>query len=73
MIVSRALEIEVGGGRKISKFSTVRMLYAIGIQVVSGRCKLFLLWIWLFLYVYHLLLNVFVSKIAEDSYLWIPM
>lgn len=34
---SRALEIEVGGGRKISKFSTVRMLYAIGIQGIFWR------------------------------------
>ncbi|WOH12198.1 hypothetical protein DCAR_0831698 [Daucus carota subsp. sativus] len=34
---SRALEIELGGGRKISKFSTVRMLYAIGIQGIFWR------------------------------------
>ncbi|KAL8103195.1 chaperone protein dnaJ 13 [Apium graveolens] len=34
---SRTLEIEVGGGRKISKFSTVRMLYAIGIQGIFWR------------------------------------
>ncbi|KAG0473178.1 hypothetical protein HPP92_015035 [Vanilla planifolia] len=31
---STALEIEVGGGRKISEFSTVRMLYTVGFQVV---------------------------------------
>lgn len=32
-ICSRTLEFEVGGGRKISEYSTVRMLYNIGIQV----------------------------------------
>ncbi|XP_057976357.1 chaperone protein dnaJ 13 [Malania oleifera] len=37
---STALEIEVGGGRKISDFSTVRMLYSIGIQGVSWRLEL---------------------------------
>ncbi|TQE04375.1 hypothetical protein C1H46_009994 [Malus baccata] len=31
-IGSTALEIEIGGGRKLSQFSTVRMLYSIGIQ-----------------------------------------
>lgn len=30
---STALELELGGGRKISEFSTVRMLYTVGIQV----------------------------------------
>lgn len=30
------LELELGGGRKLSKFSTVRMLYSIGIQVVGA-------------------------------------
>ncbi|KAH9721293.1 J domain-containing protein [Citrus sinensis] len=29
---STALELEVGGGRKISEFSTIRMLYSVGIQ-----------------------------------------
>lgn len=32
-LFSNALEIEVGGGRKISEFSTVRMMYTIGIKV----------------------------------------
>lgn len=32
---SGALALEIGGGRKISKFSTVRMLYSISIQVCS--------------------------------------
>ncbi|KAI3409643.1 J domain-containing protein [Psidium guajava] len=34
---STALEIEVGGGRKLSKFSTVRMLYTIGIQGIFWK------------------------------------
>ncbi|OVA13412.1 DnaJ domain [Macleaya cordata] len=39
-IGSTALEFEVGGGRKISEFSSVRMLYTIGIQVIfSYFCK----------------------------------
>ncbi|KAL5980035.1 hypothetical protein ACLOJK_039147 [Asimina triloba] len=33
-IGSTALEFEVGGGRRISDFSTVRMLYTLGIQVL---------------------------------------
>lgn len=33
---STALEIEVGGGRKISEFSTIRMLYTIGVQVIAS-------------------------------------
>ncbi|KAI6707352.1 hypothetical protein NL676_010314 [Syzygium grande] len=34
---STALEIEVGGGRKLSNFSTVRMLYTIGIQGIYWK------------------------------------
>ncbi|CAL5442037.1 unnamed protein product [Camellia sinensis] len=34
---STTLEIEVGGGRKISQFSTVRMLYSVGIQILLSR------------------------------------
>ncbi|KAH7514170.1 hypothetical protein FEM48_Zijuj11G0060200 [Ziziphus jujuba var. spinosa] len=37
---STALEIEVGGGRKLSNFSTVRMLYSIGIQGIFWRFEL---------------------------------
>ncbi|XP_059440949.1 chaperone protein dnaJ 13-like [Corylus avellana] len=37
---STTLEIEVGGGRKLSKFSTVRMLYTIGIQGIFWRFEL---------------------------------
>ncbi|KAF5729851.1 DnaJ heat shock N-terminal domain-containing family protein [Tripterygium wilfordii] len=37
---STALEIEVGGGRKISKFSTVRMLYTVGIQGIFWKFEL---------------------------------
>ncbi|KAJ3682185.1 hypothetical protein LUZ60_014758 [Juncus effusus] len=37
---STALDIEVGGGRKISEFSTVRMMYNIGIQGISWRFEL---------------------------------
>ncbi|KAK9274933.1 hypothetical protein L1049_022188 [Liquidambar formosana] len=37
---STALEIEVGGGRKISDFSTVRMLYSIGIQGIFWKFEL---------------------------------
>ena len=33
---SSALEVEVGGGRKLSDYSTVRMLYCIGIQVIMS-------------------------------------
>ncbi|KAL2512913.1 Peptidase M16 M domain-containing protein [Abeliophyllum distichum] len=32
-----SLELEVGGGRKVSNFTTVRMLYTIGIQVHVGE------------------------------------
>ncbi|XVE57661.1 hypothetical protein DITRI_Ditri04bG0107500 [Diplodiscus trichospermus] len=39
-IGSTALEVEVGGGRKVSNFSTVRMLYTIGIRGVSWRFEL---------------------------------
>ncbi|KAL6004997.1 hypothetical protein ACLOJK_005556 [Asimina triloba] len=35
-IGSTALEFEVGGGRRISDFSTVRMLYTLGIQVIGS-------------------------------------
>ncbi|KAK3429008.1 hypothetical protein EUGRSUZ_E00426 [Eucalyptus grandis] len=34
---STALEVEVGGGRKLSNFSTVRMLYTIGIQGIFWK------------------------------------
>ncbi|KAH9777280.1 Chaperone protein dnaJ 13 [Citrus sinensis] len=34
---STALELEVGGGRKISEFSTIRMLYSVGIQILLSR------------------------------------
>ncbi|XP_028068343.1 chaperone protein dnaJ 13 isoform X2 [Camellia sinensis] len=34
---STMLELEVGGGRKISQFSTVRMLYSVGIQILLSR------------------------------------
>ncbi|KAK4751741.1 hypothetical protein SAY87_020539 [Trapa incisa] len=37
---STALEFEVGGGRKISKFSTVRALYTIGIKGISWKVEL---------------------------------
>ncbi|XP_042520788.1 chaperone protein dnaJ 13 [Macadamia integrifolia] len=36
-IGSTALELEVGGGRKISDFSAVRMLYSIGIQGILWK------------------------------------
>ncbi|KAM7273451.1 hypothetical protein ACFE04_028115 [Oxalis oulophora] len=36
-ISSSALEVEIGGGRKISEFSTVRMLYTIGIQGIFWK------------------------------------
>ncbi|XVF13377.1 hypothetical protein REPUB_Repub08aG0202900 [Reevesia pubescens] len=39
-IGSTALEVEVGGGRKVSAFSTVRMLYTIGIQGIFWRFEL---------------------------------
>ncbi|CAH2059207.1 unnamed protein product [Thlaspi arvense] len=39
-IGSNALEIEVGGGRKISEFSTVRMMYTIGIKGVFWKLEL---------------------------------
>ncbi|BAT11588.1 chaperone protein dnaJ 13 [Oryza sativa Japonica Group] len=37
---STALDFEIGGGRRISEFSTVRMIYNIGIQGVSWRFEL---------------------------------
>ncbi|KAJ4837165.1 Chaperone protein dnaJ 13 [Turnera subulata] len=37
---SNALEIEVGGGRKVSKFSMVRMMYVVGIQGIFWRFEL---------------------------------
>ncbi|CAM0956533.1 unnamed protein product [Alopecurus aequalis] len=37
---STALDFEIGGGRRTSEFSTVRMLYNIGIQGVSWRFEL---------------------------------
>lgn len=40
---STALEIEVGGGRKISNFGTVRTLYTIGIQVSGMELRIMLL------------------------------
>ncbi|KAB2039078.1 hypothetical protein ES319_D03G188500v1 [Gossypium barbadense] len=39
-IGSAALEVEVGGGRKVSDFSTVRMLYTIGIRGIFWRFEL---------------------------------
>nr|XP_043628117.1 chaperone protein dnaJ 13 isoform X2 [Erigeron canadensis] len=38
-IGSTALELEIGGGRKISNFSSVRMMYTIGIQGVHWRLE----------------------------------
>ncbi|XP_023540359.1 chaperone protein dnaJ 13-like [Cucurbita pepo subsp. pepo] len=37
---STMLELELGGGRKLSKFSTVRMLYSIGIQGIFWKFEL---------------------------------
>ncbi|XP_057478462.1 chaperone protein dnaJ 13-like isoform X1 [Actinidia eriantha] len=37
---SSNLEIEIGGGRKISQFSTVRMLYSVGIQGIFWKFEL---------------------------------
>ncbi|WCJ25926.1 Chaperone protein dnaJ 13 [Euphorbia peplus] len=37
---SSALEVEVGGGRKLSEFSTIRMLYGVGIQGVFWKLEL---------------------------------
>ncbi|XP_044487580.1 chaperone protein dnaJ 13 [Mangifera indica] len=37
---STALEMEVGGGRKISEFSTIRMLYTIGVQGIFWKFEL---------------------------------
>ncbi|XP_037409034.1 chaperone protein dnaJ 13-like [Triticum dicoccoides] len=37
---STALDFEIGGGRRISEFSTVRMLYNIGIQGVTWKFEL---------------------------------
>ncbi|XP_010516775.1 PREDICTED: chaperone protein dnaJ 13 isoform X1 [Camelina sativa] len=39
-IGSNALEIEVGGGRKISEVSTVRMMYTIGIKGIFWKLEL---------------------------------
>ncbi|XP_020591708.1 chaperone protein dnaJ 13 [Phalaenopsis equestris] len=39
-IGSTALEFEIGGGRRISKFSTLRLLYIVGIQGISWRFEL---------------------------------
>ncbi|KAJ0259740.1 Chaperone protein dnaJ 13 [Hirschfeldia incana] len=39
-IGSNALEIEVGGGRKISEFSTVRMMYTIGLKGIFWKLEL---------------------------------
>ncbi|KAK4422890.1 Chaperone protein dnaJ 13 [Sesamum alatum] len=39
-IGSSSLALEIGGGRKISKFSTVRMLYSIGIQGLIWKFEL---------------------------------
>ncbi|KAL0373017.1 UNVERIFIED_CONTAM: Chaperone protein dnaJ 13 [Sesamum calycinum] len=36
-IGSGSLALEIGGGRKISKFSTVRMMYSIGIQILLSN------------------------------------
>ncbi|CAH1453755.1 unnamed protein product [Lactuca virosa] len=38
-IGSGALELEIGGGRKISNFSTIRMLYTIGIQGIYWKLE----------------------------------
>ncbi|XP_069144712.1 chaperone protein dnaJ 13 isoform X1 [Solanum lycopersicum] len=37
---STALELELGGGRKVSEFSTIRMLYSIGIQGIFWKFEL---------------------------------
>lgn len=37
---STALDFEIGGGRRMSDFSTVRMMYNIGVQGVSWRFEL---------------------------------
>ncbi|GAB2274168.1 Chaperone protein dnaJ 13 [Dionaea muscipula] len=37
---SNALELEIGGGRRISNFSTVRLLYSIGIQGIFWKFEL---------------------------------
>ncbi|PKA59584.1 Chaperone protein dnaJ 13 [Apostasia shenzhenica] len=39
-IGSTALEFEIGGGRRISEFSSVRLFYIIGIQGISWRFEL---------------------------------
>ncbi|KAK2969438.1 hypothetical protein RJ640_012838 [Escallonia rubra] len=39
-VASNALELEVGGGRKISNLSSVRMLYSIGIQGCGWKFEL---------------------------------
>ncbi|MCH97282.1 chaperone protein dnaJ 13-like, partial [Trifolium medium] len=35
-----SIEMEVGGGRKLSKFSSVRWLYVVGLQGISWRFEL---------------------------------
>ncbi|KAK6935181.1 DnaJ-like protein C11, C-terminal [Dillenia turbinata] len=37
---STALEIEIGGGRKLSDYSTIRMLYSLGIQGIFWKIEL---------------------------------
>ncbi|WJX55039.1 Chaperone protein dnaJ 13 [Trifolium repens] len=37
---SSSIEMEVGGGRKISKFSSVRWMYVVGLQGISWRFEL---------------------------------
>lgn len=39
-IGGNALELEIGGGRKISNFSTLRMMYTIGIQGIFWKIEL---------------------------------
>ncbi|KAK6783119.1 hypothetical protein RDI58_020915 [Solanum bulbocastanum] len=39
-IGSTALELELGGGRKVSEFSTIRMLYSVGIQGIFWKFEL---------------------------------
>lgn len=46
---SGALELEVGGGRKISNFSTVRVLYSIGLRVPATRWMIIFTCYFLFL------------------------
>jgi hypothetical protein len=39
-IGSNALEIELGGGRQISEFSTVRMMYTVGLKGIFWKVEL---------------------------------